>query len=131
MEGSIQSVTDSPISPPSPSFSDSSLDDSISLSSERVPKQEVVDTAQPHIETAPHAPAIATSRPSSPSSVSSGVGPQQEYADVAYDESASCMWDDCGVVFTHLPTLIEHIHSRKLVYFLGLVLHVNAIYPRS
>ncbi|KAF8633125.1 hypothetical protein AX15_001505 [Amanita polypyramis BW_CC] len=111
MEGSIPSATDSPISPPSPSFSDSSADDSVSLSSERVPKQEVVDSTQPHVNIAPRVPAVPMSRPGSPSSASSGVGVQQEYADAGYGESASCMWDDCGMVFTHLPTLIEHIHS--------------------
>jgi hypothetical protein len=23
----------------------------------------------------------------------------------------TCLWDDCGVIFTHLPTLITHIHD--------------------
>ncbi|KAF8742574.1 hypothetical protein AX14_003608 [Amanita brunnescens Koide BX004] len=110
MERSIPSVTDSPISPPSPSFSDSSADDSASTASERAPKQEAVDPSQGRAEAAPRAP-ITPSRPDSRSSVSSGVGAQQEYAEAAYGDTASCMWDDCGIVFTHLPTLIEHIHS--------------------
>ncbi|KAJ6519127.1 hypothetical protein C8R45DRAFT_1085176 [Mycena sanguinolenta] len=27
------------------------------------------------------------------------------------DDSVTCLWDHCGLVYTHLPTLIEHIHS--------------------
>lgn len=108
MERSVPSVADSPISPPSPSFSDSSADDSASTASERAPKQETVDPNQ----VAPHAP-ITPSRPASRSSVSSGVAAQQEFTDAAYGDTANCMWDDCGIVFTHLPTLIEHIHSGK------------------
>jgi len=106
MERSVPSVADSPISPPSPSFSDSSADDSASTTSERAPKQETVDSNQ----VAPHVP-ITPSRPASRSSASSGVAVQQEFIDAAYGDTANCMWDDCGIVFTHLPTLIEHIHS--------------------
>lgn len=29
----------------------------------------------------------------------------------ASDDSVTCQWDDCGIVFTHLPSLIEHIHK--------------------
>ncbi|KAG6372046.1 hypothetical protein JVT61DRAFT_8754 [Boletus reticuloceps] len=29
-------------------------------------------------------------------------------------DTVTCLWDDCGVVFTHLPTLIEHIHSTHI-----------------
>ena len=29
------------------------------------------------------------------------------------EDSVTCQWDDCGVVFTHLPTLIEHIHNGE------------------
>ncbi|KAK2464955.1 hypothetical protein APHAL10511_003031 [Amanita phalloides] len=111
MEGSVQSVTDSPISPPSPSFSDSSANDSASIASERVPKQEATNSKQRHAEIAPLAQAITQSRPASRSSASSGVGVPQEYAGASYGETASCMWDDCGSIFTQLPTLIEHIHS--------------------
>ncbi|KAF8630580.1 hypothetical protein AX17_005392 [Amanita inopinata Kibby_2008] len=112
MEGSVQSVTDSPISPPSPSYSDTSADVSISTPSERGPQQQTISVNQPNVEATAPGPRNTTSRPASPSSrSSSGVANQQGYMDVAYDDSASCMWDDCGVVFTHLPTLIEHIHS--------------------
>jgi len=27
------------------------------------------------------------------------------------DDSVTCLWDDCGKVYTHLPTLVEHIHE--------------------
>ena len=101
----------SPISPPSPSLSDSSADDCVSSASERVPKQEIPDSTQLHVDTTPRGPAPTTSRPVSPSTPSSGEGPQQEAMNPGYDDTATCMWDDCGMVFTHLPTLIEHIHS--------------------
>lgn len=26
----------------------------------------------------------------------------------------TCLWDDCGIVFSHLPSLIEHIHSTHI-----------------
>lgn len=29
-------------------------------------------------------------------------------------DSVTCLWDDCGLVFTHLPTLISHIHDGQL-----------------
>ncbi|KAF8553046.1 hypothetical protein OG21DRAFT_1589739 [Imleria badia] len=29
-------------------------------------------------------------------------------------DTVTCLWDDCGIVFTHLPTLIEHIHSSHI-----------------
>ncbi|KAF9240850.1 hypothetical protein BU15DRAFT_61181 [Melanogaster broomeanus] len=29
-------------------------------------------------------------------------------------DTVTCLWEDCGVVFTHLPTLIEHIHSTHI-----------------
>ncbi|KAJ7108839.1 hypothetical protein C8R43DRAFT_905262 [Mycena crocata] len=27
------------------------------------------------------------------------------------DDSVTCQWESCGIVYTHLPTLIEHIHT--------------------
>lgn len=27
------------------------------------------------------------------------------------EDSVTCQWEECGVVFTHLPTLIDHIHN--------------------
>ncbi|KAF8840111.1 hypothetical protein BDN67DRAFT_990511 [Paxillus ammoniavirescens] len=29
-------------------------------------------------------------------------------------DTVTCLWEDCGIVFTHLPTLIEHIHSMHI-----------------
>ena len=29
------------------------------------------------------------------------------------EDSVTCQWEDCGKVFTHLPTLIHHIHNGK------------------
>ncbi|KAF9467632.1 hypothetical protein BDZ94DRAFT_1135638, partial [Collybia nuda] len=30
------------------------------------------------------------------------------------EDSVTCLWDDCGIVFTHLPTLIDHIHNDHI-----------------
>ncbi|KAJ7289067.1 hypothetical protein C8J57DRAFT_1430123 [Mycena rebaudengoi] len=30
------------------------------------------------------------------------------------DDSVTCQWESCGIVFTHLPTLIEHIHTEHI-----------------
>ncbi|KAJ7625546.1 hypothetical protein FB45DRAFT_1029905 [Roridomyces roridus] len=30
------------------------------------------------------------------------------------DDSVTCKWEGCSQVFTHLPTLIEHIHSEHI-----------------
>lgn len=27
------------------------------------------------------------------------------------EDSVTCQWEDCGEVFVHLPTLIDHIHN--------------------
>ncbi|KAI6021016.1 hypothetical protein EDC04DRAFT_2734961 [Pisolithus marmoratus] len=29
-------------------------------------------------------------------------------------DTVTCLWEDCGHVFSHLPTLIEHIHSSHI-----------------
>ncbi|PFH48521.1 hypothetical protein AMATHDRAFT_65183 [Amanita thiersii Skay4041] len=118
MADSLPSVTESPISPPSPSFSASSADDSVSAASERVPKQQSTSSKKgvveaPASEPVP-APPPATSRPDSPSSHSSAGDVPQEYADVFIDDSVTCLWDDCGRIFTHLPTLIDHIHNDHI-----------------
>lgn len=33
-------------------------------------------------------------------------------------DTVTCLWDDCGIVFTHLPTFIEHIHSSTRSLYL-------------
>ena len=35
------------------------------------------------------------------------------------EDRVSCQWEDCGEVFTHLATLIHHIHNRKFLLVLG------------
>jgi hypothetical protein len=35
------------------------------------------------------------------------------------EDSVTCQWEDCGKVFTHLPTLIHHIHNGKFFLVLG------------
>jgi hypothetical protein len=35
------------------------------------------------------------------------------------NDSVTCQWEDCGKVFTHLPTLIHHIHNGKFRLVLG------------
>lgn len=34
-------------------------------------------------------------------------------------DTMTCQWEDCGKVFSHLPTLIEHIHNGELYFNLG------------
>ncbi|KAH7918869.1 kinase-like protein [Leucogyrophana mollusca] len=29
-------------------------------------------------------------------------------------DTVMCLWEECGIVFTHLPTLIDHIHSEHI-----------------
>jgi hypothetical protein len=39
--------------------------------------------------------------------------PEDGEPDVIPEDSVTCQWDDCGIVFTHLPTLIDHIHNGE------------------
>lgn len=48
------------------------------------------------------------SRPGSPASQGAGRGAEE-------GDTMSCQWEDCGKVFNHLPTLIEHIHNGSSV----------------
>jgi hypothetical protein len=36
--------------------------------------------------------------------------------------NVSCQWEDCGKVFTHLPTFRHHIHNGKFWLVLGVCL---------
>jgi|ERR1700685_3442906 hypothetical protein len=38
-------------------------------------------------------------------------GDKDKSAKNAEPDAVTCLWDDCGVIFTHLPTLITHIHD--------------------
>lgn len=81
-----QEVKPSPNVPsPSPSLSDSSMEDASNFS-----------------EVQPEASyGHSASRPGSPMQ----SGPLDP------EDSVTCQWEDCGKVFTHLPTLIHHIHN--------------------
>ncbi|KAJ7722979.1 hypothetical protein B0H16DRAFT_1473124 [Mycena metata] len=37
------------------------------------------------------------------------------------DDSVTCQWENCGIVYTHLPTLIQHIHTGCLNHRASLV----------
>ncbi|KAF9267198.1 hypothetical protein L218DRAFT_856810 [Marasmius fiardii PR-910] len=50
-------------------------------------------------------------RAGSPPLLGSG-GQHDELFDA--EDTVTCLWDNCGVVFTHLPTLIEHIHNDHI-----------------
>ena len=75
------------MSPPSPSFSDSD-EDNFSM---------------------PSALGPSVSRRGSPSVRGADVS----HGGTANDDSVTCLWDNCGVVYTHLPTLIDHIHNGE------------------
>ena len=49
------------------------------------------------------------SRPGSPGAAMEGV--QDEPVEV---DTMTCRWEECGRVFSHLPTMIEHIHNGAL-----------------
>ncbi|KAI0919833.1 hypothetical protein AcW1_003019 [Taiwanofungus camphoratus] len=51
------------------------------------------------------------SRPGSPRPAQS-EGQVQE--DVTEADTMSCRWEDCGKVFNHLPSLIDHIHNDHI-----------------
>jgi len=80
-----------PLRSPSPSFSDS--DDNVSTYTDQ-----------------PDALGLSVSRPGSPSSRHD----VQQDGDPAAEDSVVCQWEDCGIVFTHLPTLILHIHDEHI-----------------
>lgn len=46
----------------------------------------------------------SVSRPNSPLGMISLPSP-------VTDDVIKCLWEDCGIIFTHLPTLIDHIHN--------------------
>ncbi|KAL0954932.1 hypothetical protein HGRIS_003865 [Hohenbuehelia grisea] len=48
------------------------------------------------------------------SSVSRQGSPDGEDVDAVIEDSVTCEWDDCGIVFTHLPSLIDHIHNDHI-----------------
>ncbi|KAF8174566.1 hypothetical protein BJ912DRAFT_543249 [Pholiota molesta] len=50
----------------------------------------------------------SASRPASPSQN------QPTAEDAEIEDAITCQWEECGVVFTHLPTLIDHIHNEHI-----------------
>lgn len=69
-------------------FSDSSLDEPMPL-------------AEPS-----NAPLPSASRPGSPSNVEG-----QQPALAVEPDTIACQWEECGLIYNHLPTLIDHIHN--------------------
>lgn len=84
------SRSQSPMSP-SPSFSDSE--------SRLSPPSESQETLGP-----------STSRAGSPSEPRQQVPLPIEEVE---EDSVTCLWEECGIVFTVLPTLIKHIHNGE------------------
>ncbi|KAJ7154745.1 hypothetical protein C8R46DRAFT_960841 [Mycena filopes] len=39
------------------------------------------------------------------------VSPFHVLRDSSYVDSVTCQWEDCGLVYTHLPTLVDHVHQ--------------------
>ena len=79
-------------------------------------------------------PVGSTSRPGSPVAGEPSVAVEGKRVD-----TMTCQWEDCGRVFSHLPTLIEHIHNGKhalqwrlraaACYFALVRVYVDVLYP--
>lgn len=52
--------------------------------------------------------APSASRPGSPVTAEVSMMGEEQEAD-----TMTCQWEDCGKVFNHLPTLIDHIHNGE------------------
>ncbi|KAJ7656346.1 hypothetical protein DFH06DRAFT_1199313 [Mycena polygramma] len=68
----------------------------------------------PSLSTEPHVPiSVSDEEDGDSDTISRGGTPPMthfhEFRDS--DDSVTCQWENCGIVYTHLPTLIEHIHS--------------------
>ena len=50
----------------------------------------------------------SASRPGSPLTAEASMLGEDQEAD-----TMTCQWEDCGRVFNHLPTLIDHIHNGE------------------
>lgn len=51
------------------------------------------------------------SRPDSPQPAEGQLG---QFPAAEGEDTMACQWEDCGRVFDHLPSLIEHIHNGAL-----------------
>ena len=98
----VQPVQEPKPSPKAPSLSpsSSSMEDASNIS-----------------EIQPEAYGYSASHPGSPTQ--SGV--------LDTEDSVTCQWEDCGKVFTHLPTLIHHIHNGKFLLVLGCMPSVDEV----
>ncbi|KAG7085678.1 hypothetical protein E1B28_003223 [Marasmius oreades] len=69
-----------------------------------------------HLDDHPNNATNGLPHPSSPRADSPpllGTGGQHDEL-IDSDDTVTCLWDNCGVVFTHLPTLIDHIHTDHI-----------------
>ncbi|ESK95414.1 zinc finger protein [Moniliophthora roreri MCA 2997] len=57
---------------------------------------------------------LANGYPPSASRPSSPLGSKQQQEIIDTEDTVTCQWDNCGIVFTHLPTLIDHIHNEHI-----------------
>ena len=51
------------------------------------------------------------SRPASPQPTEGQLGQFPVAAPAEGEDTMTCQWEDCGRVFDHLPSLIDHIHN--------------------
>ncbi len=51
---------------------------------------------------------------SAPRSRAGSQIPEEGNPEAVPEDSVTCQWEECGIVFTHLPTLIDHIHNGEL-----------------
>ncbi|KAF9005112.1 hypothetical protein BDQ17DRAFT_377967 [Cyathus striatus] len=81
----------SPLSAPSPSNSHSTVDDEISSLSATPNGSQALGSAS-----------------------RAGTPPYKLHPEtLESDDSVTCQWDDCGIVYRHLPSLIDHIHNAR------------------
>lgn len=50
---------------------------------------------------------------SAPQSRAGSQIPEEGNPEAVPEDSVTCQWEECGIVFTHLPTLIDHIHNGE------------------
>ena len=55
-------------------------------------------------------PTYPAGEPEGAPAVSRQPSPTGSVIDFDTDDTVTCQWGDCGKVYSHLPTLIDHIH---------------------
>ncbi|KAJ7735648.1 hypothetical protein DFH07DRAFT_893418 [Mycena maculata] len=70
----------------------------------------------PSASTEVPAPAYASDEDADSTTISrAGTPPMTHFHEFRdSDDSVTCQWDSCGIVYTHLPTLIDHIHTEHI-----------------